>query len=107
MKRVTFILLAIYFFASCTSKKSMMNSWLGRSKQDLIQNFGEPAKAASDGRTGQIIVYGAGVSKEKNNTTYYDYKIFYLNHQDKVYDWLLKSGKTPPSQIDLSSFKRY
>ena len=82
-----------------------MNEWLGHSRQELVAKYGEPARAESDGRTGTIMVYADKVSGQKAPT--YDYKIFYLNKEGKVYSTLTKTVNIPPERINMSSFKRY
>ena len=98
-----FITLSVFLIIACATEKDKMQSWLGHTKQDLVAAFGEPARVESDGRTGEIMMY----AKQKNTASYYQYRIFYLTGEGKVYSWLLKTDKQPPEKINISSFKRY
>lgn len=51
------ILLAVALLSACLSQQKIMNSWLGSTKQNLIMSWGPPDRIASDGGTGEILVY--------------------------------------------------
>ena len=81
-----------------------MDSWVGDSKQNLILKWGPPVRLASDGGTGEILVY----SKQRYNsiaqvTMYYIY-MFYVNDSDKIYYWRTESGTVPPQQINMNLY---
>ena len=101
-----------------------MDSWLGHSKQELIMKWGPPARTASDGGTGEILVYAQQVYIPPSSNTFYDnnnvghttynqgvnywdYKMFYVNSDSKIYYWMVKREQIPPTQIDLNIYRRY
>ena len=107
----TFIILLSFLMFSCVSTRKVMNSWVGSTKQQLIKVWGPPSKTASDGATGEILVYSRKVyisgSQYVTAQTYWDNKYFYVNSSGKVYHWIVKSEQVPPQQIDLNVYKRY
>lgn len=97
-----------------------MNSWLGSTKQQLIMSWGPPARTASDGGTGEILVYarqvyipprtiydGYGGSSTTQAQTYWRYKYMYVDSNGKIYYWMTQRQQVPPTQIDLNIYKRY
>jgi hypothetical protein len=42
---------------SCIGERKRMDSWIGSSKQDVIMKFGPPERSASDGGSGEVLVY--------------------------------------------------
>lgn len=86
-----------------------MNSWIGQTKQNLIMNWGPPVKTASDGGSGEILVYSSKVYIPGNQyaapQTYWDNRYFYVNSDGKVYHWTIKQERIPPQQIDLNIYK--
>jgi hypothetical protein len=113
MKRKLLFFTLILVITSCTSTKKAMDSWLGASKQQLFMKWGPPTKTASDGGSGEILVYstqgynpgipGYGVAP----TAYWDNKYFYVNSEGKIYYWMTKREQIPPQQIDLNIYRRY
>jgi hypothetical protein len=109
------ILLAIGLLTSCVSQKEILNSWIGSTKQNLIMSWGPPAKTASDGGTGEILIYAKQVyiapiyysGGSTQAQIYWDYKMFYVNSDGKVYHWITQRQSVPPTQIDLNVYKRY
>lgn len=63
------ILIAALFFTSCTSTQKMsdaematkinegIQSWIGKSKNDLLKHFGAAHRYAPDGKGGDITIY--------------------------------------------------
>jgi len=84
-----------------------MDSWLGDTKQNLILKWGPPARVASDGGSGEILIYSRQVYMPQYRVNFYDYKMFYANSQGKIYSWLTKRENIPPTQIDLNVYRRY
>jgi len=102
-----------------------MNRSIGLSKQELIMKLGPPSRTASDGGDGEILVYARQVhiagmpasSIYSDNATehilpgtpsrtYWQYTMFYLNNEGKVYHWLRQNQQVPPQQIDLNLYIR-
>ena len=107
MKKTVTFLLIVLSLSSCKSTKKVMDSWLGHSKQSLIASWGPPARTASDGGNGEILIYSKQVYIPQYQTNYYDYKMFYANSEGKIYRWLTKRENIPPTQIDLNVYRRY
>ena len=79
---------------------------MGDTKQDLILKWGPPERTASDGGTGEILVY----SKQKYNpyassTMYYIY-MFHTDVAGKIYYWRTESGAVPPQNINMNLYIR-
>jgi hypothetical protein len=107
MKKSVLILLVVGLLTACTSQKEIMNSWLGSTKQQLIRSWRPPARTASDGGTGEILIYASQVYIPQYNINYYDYIMFYVNSEGKIYHWITQRQQVPPTQIDLNIYKRY
>lgn len=107
MKNIFAFLISLTLLTSCTNTKKAMNSWLGNTRQNLILSWGPPAKTASDGGTGEILIYARQVYIPQYGMNYYDYKMFYVDAQGKIYHWLMQRQQVPPTQIDLNIYKRY
>lgn len=106
MKLLTLALLFICL-VGCTSQKKIMQSWVGNTKQNLILNWGPPATTASDGGTGEILVYSQPVYIPQFQMNYYDYKMFYVDRRGTIYHWITQRQQVPPTQINLNVYKRY
>jgi hypothetical protein len=111
MNKLILSLLLLTLFSSCTSTKKVMDSWLGSTKQQLIMSWGPPARTASDGGTGEILVYAnQGYYPGINGNgafTYWDYKYMYADSDGKIYYWMTRRERVPPTQIDLNIYRRY
>jgi hypothetical protein len=85
-----------------------MDSWLGHTRQDLIMNWGPPQRTASDGGTGEILVYSRHVymNLPSGLINYYEYKMMYINSEGRIYHWMIQNQQVPPTQIDLNVYKR-
>lgn len=112
MKKVIFLIMVMSIF-SCTSTRKVMDSWMGATKQQLIMKWGPPTKTASDGGSGEILVYSTQKYDPGNAylnlppLTYWDNKYFYINSEGKVYHWMTRREQVPPQQIDLNIYRRY
>ncbi|GGC18302.1 hypothetical protein GCM10011386_07760 [Parapedobacter defluvii] len=71
-------------------------------------NWGPPARVASDGGDGEILVYAKEeyLNFTKQTFHFYDYKMFYVNKKGKIYHWVTQRQHIPPMQIDLNVYKR-
>lgn len=78
-----------------------MDSWIGNTKQSLIQSWGPPARTTSDGADGEVLVYAQSRYNTYNHYTIYDYKMFYAHSDGKIYHWRTSSSATPPQQVDV------
>jgi hypothetical protein len=100
-----------------------MNSWLGATKQNLIMSWGPPTRTGDDGAGGEILVYakqvyispststfydnnGGSSSTTSQAVNYWDYKMFWINTEGKVYHWMTQQQQIPPTQIDLNIYRR-
>ena len=70
-------------------------------------SWGPPARTASDGGTGEILIYARQVYIPQYNMNYYDYKMFYVNSEGKIYHWITQRQQVPPTQIDVNIYRRY
>ncbi len=111
MKKSILILFAVTLLTACTSQKDIMNSWLGSTKQNLIMSWGPPTRTASDGGSGEILVYSyQGYYPGFNGQgafTYWDNKYMYANSEGKIYYWMTRRERVPPIQVDLNVYRRY
>ncbi len=111
MKKSILILSVVGMLTACTSQKEIMNSWLGSTKQNLIMSWGPPARTASDGGAGEILVYAnQGYWPGYNGQgafVFWDYRYMYANSDGIIYYWMTRRERVPPTQIDLSIYKRY
>lgn len=128
-KLTSLILISLALLISCTSTKNTMDSWLGKTKRDLIMQFGPPSRNAEDGANGEILVYSkqvylpsmhlSGISSpgsdgnvytstgtNTNSQTYWQYTMYFINTEGKIYHWLIQKQQVPPTQIDLNVYKR-
>jgi hypothetical protein len=104
---ITFLVLC----SSCTSTKEIMNSWLGATKQQLIQKWGPPNRVTSDGGNGEILIYAKqgyypGINGQ-GAFAYWDYSYMYADVNGKIYYWKTNTERIPPSQINLNIYRRY
>jgi len=107
MKNLILIFLGVLVINGCTSQKKIMNSWIGSTKQSLIQSWGPPARTASDGGSGEILIYAKQVYLPQFSANYYDYSMFYVDNKGVIYHWITKTESIPPTQIDLNIYKRF
>lgn len=113
MKTRLFFLITLISILSCNSTQNVMDSWNGQTKQHLILKWGPPNSVVSDGGTGEIVIYATqrhsqGIPQYGvPPSNYWDNKYFYVNSEGKIYHWLIKKEKVPPTQIDLTIKSRY
>lgn len=81
------------------SQSDKLNACIGLTKKQLIMEWGIPAKEAPDNDGGEILIYVASVFGSSWN-----YRLFYLNEQGKVYHWLTQTKYVPPDRIDIHIF---
>ena len=106
---LTFLFAALVLTGGCVSNISKaMDSWVGSHKGDLIAQHGPPNQVASDGRGGEILIYGSYVdlgqipgkatTDYRGNITYtapqqrgyQRTRMFYVNPEGIVYFWRWK-----------------
>ena len=105
--------------SACESTQKTMDSWLGSTKKDLIMSWGPPTRTADDGDSGEVLVYAKqiyiapstlylsnGTSTTTQAKEFWDYKMFWINPDGKIYHWLSQRQQIPPSQIDLNIYHR-
>lgn len=107
-----FTISILLFSSSCKTtsfaqkEKTMMDSWLGHTKAELLQSWGPPTKTDSDGQGGEILTYDKTVTlgqtpgtvygngngginyTRPNNNVVTRSRMFYVNQQGKIYHWL-------------------
>lgn len=106
----TLVIVLCSLLFSCVNIKEIMDSWLNHSKQELILTFGPPAKIVSDGNNGEIYIYaqqyfnqGLYTGNEWVGQYYYwQYTLFYIRPDGKIYHWLRKTERIPPAQYDIN-----
>jgi hypothetical protein len=106
MKSRLIVVLFVLFLMSCVSTRDAMNTWLGHTQKEVILKWGPPARTTSDGGTGTILVYAFQGSVYGTGKAYYDYKMLYVNEKNIVYYWMTKRDYVPPTQIDITNFRR-
>lgn len=99
---LAFLLAISCLFVSCVSEKKMMDSWVNHPKTELIEKFGPPARQASNGSDGQILIYAT--TYYIYGTTTYKYRMFYTDSDGKIYHWLVQSGSVPPQRMDVNLY---
>jgi hypothetical protein len=104
------ILLTVSFLNSCTSQKKILDSWLGMNKKDLILSWGPPTKTIPDGESGEILVYATQRYLPGENgqggLVFWDYRYIYSDNTGKIYNWVTRRERVPPTQIDMNIYKR-
>jgi hypothetical protein len=96
-----FSLSLILMSSNCNKKlQEKMNSWMGSTKNEVIQSWGLPNNTASDGDGGEVLVFSE--SSYYQGTTYYRHVLMYFNQEGRAYHWLIKRSATPPQQLDLN-----
>ena len=76
--------------------KRIMNTWLGATQGQLIQQWGPPSKTTSDGQGGKILIYSEPQYMPSFDFVdiyvYYTNKYMYINDIGKVYHWMTKNS---------------
>jgi hypothetical protein len=85
-------------------RKEKLNSWLNHSQQELVMAWGPPARTGEDGNNGEILIYSQYRGEAYGNS-YYQYTMFYVNADKKVYYWRVTKASYPPQQINLSIYR--
>lgn len=76
-----------------------MDSWLGSSQQQLIEQLGPPDRTTSNGGDGKILIYVKAVDNQYVHQTMYFYRMFYVGENGKIYNWLTKRSYQPPQRV--------
>ena len=106
---ILFLLVATIASSGCASRvNEIMQSWVGQHKGDLIASWGPPNQVASDGRGGEILIYGSyvdlGQTPGRATTDYWGNvtytapqkrgyqrtRMFYVNPEGYIYMWRWK-----------------
>lgn len=104
MKSIYLLLFLIVL--GCTSQKTIMNSWLGNTKHDLIMSWGPPSTTTSDGNGGQILIYAKrDLYMPQTGVTWWQYKMLYVNSENKIYHWRTEINPEPPQTINLNIYR--
>jgi hypothetical protein len=92
-------------FTSCVSTRKTMDSWVGLSEQRLIESWGPPARIASNGGNGKVLIYSAEVYSPYTNSTIYRNTMVFTRQDGTIYHWIVQNGVVPPQQINLSVYR--
>lgn len=94
-------------------EKSMMDSWIGHTKPELLRAWGPPSSVSSDGQGGEILIFNRSMSFPlapgtaqsdglggvlftlPQNPVVTRSRMFYVNSSGKIYHWLA-SGRLGP-----------
>ncbi|MCX6146611.1 MAG: hypothetical protein NTW25_05080 [Candidatus Kapabacteria bacterium] len=108
MKTRFITIFLIFLLISCNTVdiKKIMNSWKGSHKKDLVLSWGPPARIASDGNGGEILIYSNHVYMPSFGLNYYENKMMYADANGIIYYWMIKNEEVPPTQIDLNIYRR-
>jgi hypothetical protein len=103
-----------FFFGTPVSE--VMNSWIGDSKQNLVIKWGPPNRLISDHNNGEIYLYSTqkhnqGLYNSHTNEWvgsyyYWEHKMFFVNRDNKIYNWLIRTDKIPPQEYNLNIYFR-
>jgi hypothetical protein len=116
MKKLLLIPLLVFLF-SCASKK--MDTWMGHTKQDIIERWGYPDRIVDNEQSGEILIYAKNVyvAPSTYNTgysaayiqgeNYWSYTYFFINPNGVAYHWLKQKQPIPPQQIDVRIIRGY
>lgn len=72
---------------------ALFNKWLGHSKKQLIQNWGQPDSARLDNKGGEVLIYKEGIDykavmNEKYTGKQYSFrKEMFVNADSIIYNW--------------------
>lgn len=80
-----------------------MDSWLGFSKEKLIESWGPPARTASNGTDGEVLIYATQTYGGYYGANY-QYSMFYTHANGVIYHWLVKQEHVPPQQLKVSMY---
>ncbi len=95
----------------------MMNTWIGKTKDDLTKSLGQPTRVVDNGKDGTIMMYSAMVevraapsssitvtttgdgytgpeakpAAPQDNKSYLKFKMFYVNTSGVIYSWKIMS----------------
>jgi hypothetical protein len=69
-----------------------MKSWVGRTANDLILELGPPTRTTSDGKGGQVLIYGGEqvIRTNRNGAVYStreSVREYYVNEDGIIYSW--------------------
>ncbi len=79
-----------------------MNTWIDKEEYQLIEKWGPPARKASNGSTGEILIYSSQFLLY--GTMYYKYTMFYCYENGVIYHWLIQNGTVPPQRLDINLY---
>ena len=102
----------LLFATGCSGTSKIMNSWVGKTKEQLLKTWGQPERMVKNGAEGEILIYSAkadvleilpainvttegdGYTKAPTRTQkeYHltKLKLFYVNPANVIYAWKLK-----------------
>lgn len=72
---------------------ALFNKWLNHSKTELIQAWGQPDSAKTDGKSGEILIYKEGIDYKSVMNGKYTGKQYsfrremYINADSLIYYW--------------------
>jgi hypothetical protein len=105
MKHLILLAIVCTLF-SCATEKNALDSWIGKTKHDLIMEAGYPTRIDPDGDGGEVLLWSQDLYNPFTGNKFYKYTMYFVNKNDIVYHWLVQQGAIPPQQLDISLFIR-
>jgi hypothetical protein len=101
------LLIAIIILSACSSSKTTGDQWVGKTKQNLIKNWGTPIRVFDNSIDGQILVYADQIYEESNKkdsreagSSYWKYTYMYIDKSGKVSSFRNEKQNYPPQALD-------
>jgi len=75
------------------TREELLNSWIGRSKNELLMKWGMASRTADDGKGGQILAYegrrtlGGFISGTYFEKSFVDYTEMFVDSNNIIYYW--------------------
>ena len=108
MKKFLLFTVLVMVLSGCgPTTKEVMNSYMGKTKKDVILAWGPPTRVTEDGDGGEILIYekwvnyGSSTYGNVNNSGDYNQRSsqytkhfvreFYINKEGRVYYWRFKN----------------
>lgn len=98
--------LCLSVLSSCSSQRKIYDSWIGDNKVHLIELWGPPARVASNGSTGEILIFSEKRYNPYTGDSFYSNSMFYADANGRIYRWMVQQGMIPPQQLNLTIYGR-
>ncbi|QOG02023.1 hypothetical protein [Flavobacterium sp. MDT1-60] len=101
------LLIAIIFLTACSSSKTTGDKWIGKTKQNLMKNWGTPIRVFDNSTNGEIFVYADQIYDESNRnnsreagSSYWNYTYMYVDKNGKVSSFRNEKQNYAPQTLD-------